>query len=120
MGVKENRDLILHLYEKAFHGPATELDRCFAPGYRDHTFWGDLEGLKRTLAHLHEALPNLKWKISDIVAEQDRVAARGSIVVMSASGPSRKIRFMSWFKIRNGRIVEQWGFGDPLILPRKK
>lgn len=118
MGAKENRDLIVFLYRKAFQGPPERLDRLFAPNYQDHTFWGDLDGLKRVLASVREAFPGIQWKIDDLVVGQDKVAVRGHMLITLVPGPSRRIGFMSWFKILDGKIVEQWGFGDPLFDPQ--
>ncbi len=115
MGVRENRELVLRLFKEGFPKGPRGLDRYYAPGYVDHSGWGDLKGLKAGMAAFREAYPNIEWKIHDVVGEGDKIAVRSSIRILGAVGVIESLASLTNFKIAQGRVVETWGHGDPLF-----
>ena len=83
MTIEENKKLILDHYESFVHQQDAEAVRKqLAADFRDHEMPpGTPPGPEAALQYrtmLHRALPDLRVKIEDIVAEGDRVAVRAS------------------------------------------
>ena len=112
---KGNVDLIDELYGANFVGH-------FPAG----TFHGH-EGIRgRVIAH-REAFPDWTEEIQDTIAEQDRVVARftsrgtnlGSFLGNPPTRHFVEISEVSIFKLRDGKIVEQWVYPDMLSMQRQ-
>jgi predicted ester cyclase len=115
MGIVENRALIRRLHEEGFKGELDKLDQYFAPGFTSHLPFKNLAGLKQTLKMLRETFNSIDIKIEDMVAENEKVCVRCSVIIKTATRQPRVAQTMAIYAIRNGRIVEQWGHGDPLV-----
>jgi len=134
MTIEENKRLVLEHYE-AFveRRDADAVRRQLAPDFRDHEMPPGIppgpEGALQYGAMLHEAFPDLKVKIEDILAEGDRVAVRarwtgthrGSFPGMPIPGTNRQFSFrgMVFWRIRDGKIVERWATIDRLGLQQQ-
>ncbi|CAN0599247.1 unnamed protein product [Laminaria digitata] len=115
MNPRENKNLVVRLYKEGFSGDPRGLNRFFAPNYRDHSFFGDLKGLKAAMTSFHEAYPNIVWKVEHCLADGDRVAVRTSLNIRNAVGTARTVTSTSIYRIANGKIAEHGGNGDPLF-----
>ena len=112
---KGNLDLIDELYALDFVGH-------FPAG----TFHGR-DGLRsRVIAH-RAAFPDWTEQIEDTIAEQDRVVARftsrgtnlGEFLDNPPTGNRVEISEVAIFKLKDGKIVEQWVYPDMLSMQRQ-
>lgn len=115
MSSRENKNLVVRLYKEGFSGDPRGLNRFFAPNYRDHSFFGDLKGLKTAMTAFHEAYPNVVWRVDHCLCEGDKVAVGTTMSVRNATGTARTVTSTSIYRITNGKITEHWGNGDPLF-----
>lgn len=84
----------------------------------------DREGLRRTIAGVRAALPDLRFTIEDALAEEDRVALRwrmvgthtGSMAGIPATGQTIELSGIRIFRIVEGKIVEGWNEFDRTAL----
>jgi steroid delta-isomerase-like uncharacterized protein len=76
--------------------------------------------LKEVFARLHQAFPDLRVTVEDMVAEGDRVAGRNSVsgthqgdyMGHPATGRSVVYNEIFIFRFAGGRIAETWGVVD--------
>lgn len=66
------------------------------------------ESVARRWRQMHEAFPDLKVTVEDMVIEGDTAAVRTS--VHGVPGPSPTM--MEFFRVRDGRIAELWGLSS--------
>jgi steroid delta-isomerase-like uncharacterized protein len=123
MTVDDNKKLVLEHYE-AFveRQDADAVRNQLAADFHDHEMPPGIppgpEGALKYRSMLHQAFPDLKVKIEDILGEGDRVAVRaswtgthtGSFPAMPIPVTNRKFSFtgMVFWRINNGKIVERW------------
>ncbi len=127
MTVEENKKLVLEHYESFVEKQDAEaVRRQLAADFVDHEMPPGTqpgpEGILQYRAMLHDAFPDLKVRIEDIVAEGDRVAVRakwtgthrGILPMMPIPATNRAFAFsgMVFWRIREGRIVERWATID--------
>jgi steroid delta-isomerase-like uncharacterized protein len=84
------------------------------------------EALKRHVAKLRSAFPDLRLTIEDMVAEEDKVVARwsmqgtheGSLPAIGVQPTGEEVAFtgISIYRFQDGLIVEIWQEGDYLSL----
>lgn len=134
MTTTENKRLVLEHYE-AFveRQDADAVRRQLAADFRDHDMPPGIpsgpEGALQYRSMLHQAFPDLRVKVEDIVAEEDRVAVRarwtgthrGSFPGMPVPPTGRQVSFtgMVFWRIRDREIVERWANIDRLGLQQQ-
>ena len=80
------------------------------------------QALKRVMAVLHQAYPDLHVAIEDVIEEGDKVVARnvvtgtnrGDYMGRAATGKSVRYSEIFIFRCVNGRVAEIWGVVDVL------
>lgn len=127
MTPEENKKLILEHYESFVHQQdAAAVRRQLAPDFKDHEMPPGIppgpEGAIQYRSVLHTAFPDLRIKIEDIVAEDDRVAVRaswtgthrGATPLIPGPASNRRFAFngMVFWRIRDDKIVERWATID--------
>lgn len=134
MTIDNNKKLVLEHYE-AFveRQDADVVRRQLAADFRDHEmppgFPLGPDGALQYRSMLHQAFPDLKVNIEDIVAEGDRVAVRarwtGSHrgffpgIPIPVTGRQFSFTGMVFWRIRDGKIVERWASIDRLGLQQQ-
>lgn len=129
MSVAENKKLIqryfLTLNPEYFKSkiPGGE-DSIHSTGVVIHTAAGNgnLKQFDEVMTNESMAFPDLKYSILDLMAEDDKVAARyqftgtntGSFMNMQPSGKRISVEGIGIFRIAQGRIVEAWFASDEL------
>jgi steroid delta-isomerase-like uncharacterized protein len=131
MTTEENKKLVLDHYEAFVHSRDAETVRKqVAPDFVDHELPPGTppgpDALLRYNEMLHNAFPDLRVKIEDIVAEGDRVAVRaswtgthrGAFPPLNVAPSNRGfvLTGMVFWRIREGKIVERWATLDRLGL----
>ena len=80
------------------------------------------DGIRRAIERLRMGFPDWREHIDDMVIDEDRVAVRyhstgthlGAFAGMHASGRRVEVDELSIFRIKDGRVVEQWCLNDDL------
>jgi steroid delta-isomerase-like uncharacterized protein len=121
-----NKAVVLAAFEADSRGMAEVLrthDQIYDPGLVGH-FPGmppvDIEGHKQYSAVMYEAFPDLKRPVDDLIAEGDKVVARwraegthlGPFMGIPPTGHVASISGITIFRLRDGRIIEEWGQSD--------
>lgn len=78
------------------------------------------DALKTFILEHREAFPDWRESVQMLIVEGDRAASRfvstgtheGEFMGVPASGRSVRLDEAAWFRMRDGRIAEQWAFVD--------
>jgi steroid delta-isomerase-like uncharacterized protein len=128
---KENKELILQLMEdfNACSGDAAKIrvsyERFIGPGYiHHHPIRGDVNREQRiqNVLMLMPAMPDLKYREEDMIAEGDKVVTRytarfthkGTFMGIPPSGKQIVAKGVEIHRIKDGKVVETWDFMDYL------
>lgn len=107
-------------------GDAEGLDELVAEDIVDHNPMPNqapgLEGFKQWMAAARTTFPDLRGTVEDVIAEQDRVAARvtwhgthgGEFVGVKPTGKRVLLSAFHLVHFSGGRAVEWWGTADLL------
>ncbi len=110
----DNKDVVRQFMEEVLvAGQIDRADDLLAPGYVNRAYDVDLEGFKGVLAGLAAALPDRRFDIQDMVADGDAVVARYTGEVRDKSGKTISFRGLTFYRLAEGRIVED----DPIMTP---
>ncbi|HLJ66009.1 MAG TPA: ester cyclase [Chloroflexota bacterium] len=112
------------------HGVSEQGDEIFAPDFVAHMPSRppmDRHGLDRFIGRVTGGLSEFGYEIEDQIAQGDivynRITAHGvhsaELFGVPASGRQIEMRIINQFKVRDGRVVEQWAEPDLFGLLRK-
>jgi steroid delta-isomerase-like uncharacterized protein len=114
------------LLEKMGKGDFSKLDEIYGPGFVAHAGGKDftLEEDNESGQAIRMAVPDLQVVIDQLVGENDLVAvrwrARGTNSVAAAgmpgNGTKMEVEGTTFFRFKDGRIVEEWSLTDRLAL----
>ena len=122
MSTEVNKTIVRRFITEVLSGKNVGLaDELMAPNYVNRMTGADLAGMKGMLAGMKAALPDSRMEIEDLVAEGDAVVARftmqathtGSLMGESPTGKKFSVRGLTYYRLANGRIVED----DPMTTP---
>lgn len=129
MPSKSSGSLLRQLLENAFeHGAFAVVDEILAPGSLSHTAaWGvppTREGLKRLIALFRSAFPDLHCTVEDEIRSGDKLAAHwtlrgthtGAFLGHSPTNRPFVVKAMSFARIENGQIAENWMLFDQMSI----
>ena len=130
MTVDENKALVTRFIHEVFErGSADAVGELVADDFVPHTWPGtnDKAGLKQAMTRVARGLSDAEFRIDDLIAEGDRVAARltasatqvGEFMGIPPSGKRYTIEEIHVFRIRDGRISEHWHQFDQLGMMRQ-
>ncbi len=130
---KENKEIVRRYYEEALNENRAELlEELIAPDVVNHDPLSDetltpeeargFDGFRRHVEVFHEAFPDGRVTIDDMIAEGDTVAARftvegthdGRFAGIEPSGNKISGSNMVFYRIEDGKIVERWLETDKL------
>jgi ketosteroid isomerase-like protein len=95
-------------------GDADALDELLAPDYHNLMMGGmDRAGFKAMLPALRSVISDMSFDIEDLVAEGDVVVARFTSTMTLATGKRIETRGMTYYRLADGKIVED----DPIQSP---
>jgi predicted SnoaL-like aldol condensation-catalyzing enzyme len=115
MSPSENKAIVRQLVEKVYCGAVDQLDQLVAADYVDHSRWRDREGLRRVIVAFKGVYPGIEFSIRDILAEDDKVAARIRCTCRdhhSDESQDKVIHSIAIFRLSDGKVVEHWGHSD--------
>lgn len=114
MTTEGNKDVVRRFITEVLSGGQFDrIDELVAPAYVNRAFGVDLPGFKGMLSGLAAALPERRFDIEELVAEGDAVVARYTSEMRGADGSSIAVRGLTYYRLADGRIVED----DPLTSP---
>lgn len=119
--MEANKDVIRRLLADADRG-AVDVDAYYAPEYVDHTpsairaQAAGRAGVREAFRLFHEAFPDTRHTIEDLLAEGDRVVARisargthtGPLFGHAPTGRVVTLTGITIYRLQAGRIVERW------------
>ena len=122
-----NREIFWRMIEEGFdRGNFDAWDECVAPTFVEHQdgLPATLAELKRAIAGLRAAFPDLTHTLEDVVEQGDKVWARmtsrgthrGPFMGLAPTGKTFAITVIDVCRFENGKIVEHWGVPDRLAL----
>jgi predicted SnoaL-like aldol condensation-catalyzing enzyme len=114
MATDQNKDVVRRfINEVLIGGHLDQIDQVLAPGYVNRAFGVDLPAFKGMLPDLVSALPERRVDIQELIAEGDAVVARYTMEMRDASGNAVSVRGLTYYRVTDGRIVED----DPITAP---
>ncbi|MDQ2674651.1 MAG: ester cyclase [Chloroflexota bacterium] len=129
MTIDANRALVERFVTEIFAGGNVDaIDELVAPTFTSPTFGITEDGPSRLRAateRVHASLEDVAFTIDDMVAEDDRVAARLTssgtptgewMGIQGAAGRRYTISEAHFFQIADGRIVAHWHLHDAMNL----
>ena len=127
MSTQENVAAFRKLIEVGFSkGDLSVADELVSPGALEHQRGSKpgIDGVKATIAILHDWFSEFELKIVKIAADGDTVWAvnrargvnTGSVMGFPPSGKSFEIDVIDVARFEDGKIVEHWGVPDQLGL----
>ena len=117
MTIDRNRQLIQRLFNDVFnHQTLSLVDELYAPNVVDHSaFPGQApgsRGIKSAISGFFEIFDDLEVTVEDIVAEKDKVVTRERWRgTHGPSGMTAAGSVIHIFRIRDGRITDEWSRG---------
>ncbi len=124
-----NKQRVEMLFDRVLNrGEDGLLDALVSPAYIEHNpvpgQAPGADGIKRKLQGLRTAFPDIRFSLEDLVAENDRVAARyhwtgtqtGSFMGRSPTGKEVTVQGMDFYRFSDGKLVEHWDSTDQLGL----
>ena len=132
MSLDENKRIVRRLVEEDLNSDDRDAaDDIVAEDFFDHTnppgMQHGLEGHKKIGALFHAAFPDVKWTITEMIAEGDKVVVRlpmtathlGEFFGIAPTGRKVEIDGIHILRVANGKVAEHWGVNDDLLLMKQ-
>jgi predicted ester cyclase len=128
MSTEENKLLIRRFNEEAFSGRDIKVrDRFLGSGFAINGQVVDPDRSRRNVAELFAAFPDFHRSMDDIIADGDKVVARytargthlGELLGVQPTGTSVTVRWVTIYRIADGKVAEEWPLFDALGLMRQ-
>jgi steroid delta-isomerase-like uncharacterized protein len=128
MSTEKNKALVRRFFEMGpSKGDLSAADELLAPNFALHTPLPSapgIPGMNDVIVACRAAFEHLDVTVEDMVAEDDKVAARftargihkGSFMGLPPTGKSITMSGIEIFRIENGKIAELWGEANLLGL----
>jgi predicted SnoaL-like aldol condensation-catalyzing enzyme len=115
MSVNENKAVVREFVTKVLNGLDVKMvDKLVAANYVNRGAGNlDLAGFKALLSAMKSAITKQDTKIEDIIGEGDAVVIRGKSNITLATGKKITARIITYYRLKNGMIVED----DPMSNP---
>ena len=115
MSVNENKAVVREFIAKVLMGRDVDMvDKLLAANYVNRSMGNaDLAGFKALLSAMKSAITTMDIEIEDIIGEGDSVVIRGKSNITLATGKKVTARIITYYRLANGKIVED----DPISNP---
>ena len=114
MATEQNKEVVRRFINEVLSGGHLDrIDQVLAPSYVNRAFRVDLPAFKGMLPGLVSALPERLVDIEELIAEGDAVVARYTMEMRDASGKTVSVRGLTYYRLADGRIVED----EPITTP---
>ena len=121
MSIEKNKELIIREVEGIYNAKDISVaDQIYSPDFVKHTPNAPravtFAQLKKDVAEIYEAFPDLNLNIDDLIAEGDKVAMRWTLSAthkkewqgILATGKKIVVTGNCIFRVKDGKIVEHW------------
>lgn len=115
MSSEENKRVVRRFVTEILSGGNVDVvDELLAPNYANPSMGiTNREGFKAVVSGLKAAMPTRDFEIANLVAEGDSVVFRGNMHFTPASGKKISARVITYYRLANGKIVED----EPMSTP---
>ena len=116
----ENKAIIRKIFEEGMNNQnLSVIEQYVSPQYVNHGIPGHqpgIDGFKEIVKQFSDAFPDMKITQEEVTGEGDIVAARGSwtgtnkgsFMGMPATGKHVKVQYMDFWKLKDGKCIENW------------
>ena len=120
MSAKKNKKIIRNIFEKGMNKKdMSAIEKYIDPQYMNHDMpmpGPGPAGLKAVMDQFFDAFPDMHIILEEEIGDGDYVATRGywtgtnkgSFMGMPATGKTVKASFMDFWKLKDGKCVENW------------
>ena len=129
MSLEDNKTLMRRLMNEGLNaGNLAIIDEIMSPDFVEHQVL-PMQGsgrdvVKQLFAMLRTAFPDIHFTFDDIIAEGDKVMARGTArsthlgpyMGVPPTGKPVRVTIYDVVRIKDGKMVEHWGLTDALGL----
>jgi steroid delta-isomerase-like uncharacterized protein len=125
----DNKHLAHLFYEEVFNpGEVDRVEEVCRPDFVDHEeglgLPEGIEGVKAYIRMFHDAFPDVRATVEDVISEGDKVVARvsitgthqGELMGVPASGSSVQFESIDIVRVQDGKAAEHWGVTDAMAL----
>ena len=131
MAIEADKELVRRFVREVFEeGRVESVDELVAPDFVSTSFGITEDGparLRAATEQIHGMLRDVSFRVEDLVAEGDKVAARltargtptGPFLGIEPTGKSYEIGEIHIFRIADGRIAEHWHQFDGLCATKQ-
>ena len=129
---EENEAVVRRAFGEVAMGDMTTIDEIIAPEFVRHDLAGGPEahgpdGVKRLIAALRSAFPDIQTTVDDVISGGDRVVVRftargthrGQFQGIAATGLEATWTGINIYRVADGQIQETWQLADGLGLLRQ-
>jgi predicted SnoaL-like aldol condensation-catalyzing enzyme len=115
MTTNDNKAIVRRFIKEILSGGNVDLiDELLAPDYVNPSMGvTDRSGFKAVISGLKATAPTRDFEILNVVAEGDSVVFRGIMNFTLASGKKASARVLTYYRLVNGKIVED----EPISTP---
>jgi len=129
MSIEENKALLRREIEEGWNkGNLMIVEEIYADNFIDHSpFPGttpDREGIKQFIKIIHDAFPDIKLTIEDLIAESDKLVERvkatgtnkGEFMGITPTDKQITVPVITINRFAGDKIVERWSISDQLAM----
>ena len=129
---EENEAVVRRAFDEVAMGDMTAVDEIIAPEFVRHDLAGGTEahgpdGVKRLIAALRSAFPDIQTTVDDVISGGDRVVVRftargthrGQFQGIAATCREATWTGINIYRVADGQIQETWQLADGLGLLRQ-
>jgi|SRR5208283_2079714 len=115
MTIDRNKTIVRRFIVEVLGGGNVDLvDELLAPNYANPSMGvTNRDGFKAVISGLKASAPAREFEILDVVAEGDSVVFRGNMKFSLASGKKGSARVITYYRLVDGKIVED----EPISTP---
>ncbi len=115
MNTNENKAIVRRFIKEVLgDGNIGVIDELLAPNYANPSMGiTSREGFKAVISGLNTSAPARDFEIADVVAEGDSVVFRGNMNFTLASGKKASARVLTYYRLVDGKIVEDEPISNP-------
>ena len=110
-----NKAIVRRFIKEVLGGGNIDLiDELLAPNYVNPSMGAtNRDGFKAVISSLKTSAPIRDFQIADLVAEGDSVVFRGNMNFTLSSGKKASARVITYYRLVNGKIVEDEPISNP-------
>ena len=115
MSTDQNKTVVRRFITEVLGGGNVNvMEELLAPNYVNASMGvNNRDGFKAVITGLKAAMPKREFEISNLIAEGDSVVFRGNMHFTPVNGKKVSARVITYYRLKNGLIVED----EPISMP---